>query len=82
MSGSFSVFMGMHIATECIYINKHSLLGKKTSKPGVIPEKTEREIREKCIPRRYWKDSDPLQMFIIVAAHTFIPCITAEEVEL
>lgn len=62
----------MHITTECIYINKHSLLGKKTSKPGVIPEKTGREMRETHIPRRYWKDSDPLEMFIIAAAHTSI----------
>lgn len=58
MSGGFCVFMDMHITTECIY--KHSLLGKKTSKPGVIPEKTGREMREKCIQKRYWKDSDPL----------------------
>lgn len=72
MSGSFCVFVGMHITTECVYINKHLLLGRKTSKPGVIPEKTRREMREKHIPRRYWKDSDPLQMFTIVAAHTSV----------
>lgn len=33
-------------------------------------------MRQKCIQKRYWKDSDPLQMFIIVAvlpsAHLYL----------